>query len=165
VGPARRGFLDVLERMGADVEVGDRTIRARYGPLKGTAIGGPEVPSLIDEIPVLAVAAAVAETPTEIGGAAELRVKESDRIATVADGLRAFGGPLETKADGFVVAGGARLQGSRADAAGDHRVAMAMAVAALAADGDSAVEGWESVNTSYPGFEADLAVLRGEGPG
>ena len=163
MGPGRRGFLDVLIRMGADVEVGESTIRARYGPLKGAAVGGPEVPSLVDEIPVLAVAAAVAETPTEIGGAAELRVKESDRIATVADGLRAFGVTLETKADGFVVAGGARLQGGRADAAGDHRVAMAMAVAALAAEGDSVVEGWESVATSYPGFEADLALLRGEG--
>ena len=161
VGPGRRGFLDVLLRMGADVEAGDGTIRARYGPLNGASIGGPEVPGLIDEIPVLAVAAAVAETPTEIGGAAELRVKESDRIATVADGLRAFGVTLETKADGFVVAGGARLVGGRADAAGDHRVAMAMAVAALAADGDSIVEGWESVATSYPGFEADLALLRG----
>ena len=163
VGPGRRGFLDVLVRMGADVEVGEGTVRARYGPLKGTAIGGAEVPALIDEVPVLAVAAAVAETPTEIGGAAELRVKESDRIATVADGLRAFDATLETKADGFVVAGGARLRGGRVDAAGDHRVAMAMAVAALAAEGDSVVEGWESVVTSYPGFEADLAVLRGEG--
>ena len=163
VGPGRRGFLDVLERMGADVEVAERTIRARYGPLKGSAVGGPEVPSLIDEIPVLAVAAAVAETPTEIGGAAELRVKESDRIATVSDGLRAFGVTLETKADGFVVPGGARLRGGRADAAGDHRVAMAMAVAALAADGDSEVDGWEAVATSYPGFEADLAVLQDEG--
>ena len=163
VGPGRRGFLDVLLRMGADVDVGERTIRARYGPLKGAAIGGADVPSLIDEIPVLAVAAAAADTLTEIGGAAELRVKESDRIATVADGLRAFGVTLETKADGFVVAGGARLRGTRADAAGDHRVAMAMAVAALAADGDSVVEGWESVVTSYPGFESDLAILRGEG--
>jgi 3-phosphoshikimate 1-carboxyvinyltransferase len=163
VGPGRRGFLDVLVRMGADVEVGDGTIRARYGPLKGAAIGGAEVPSLIDEIPVLAVAAAVAETPSEIGGAAELRVKESDRIATVADGLRSFGVTLETKADGFVIAGGAGLQGGRADAAGDHRVAMAMAVAAIAAAGDSVVEGWEAVATSYPGFETDLRLLRGEG--
>ena len=163
VGPGRRGFLDVLLRMGADVEVGEHTIRARYGPLKGASIGGPEVAGLIDEIPVLAVAAAVAETPTEIGDAAELRVKESDRIATVADGLRAFGVTLETKADGFVVAGGERLAGARADAVGDHRVAMAMAVAALAAEGDSVVEGWESVATSYPGFEAHLATLRGDG--
>ncbi|HWC10603.1 MAG TPA: 3-phosphoshikimate 1-carboxyvinyltransferase, partial [Acidimicrobiales bacterium] len=161
VGPGRTGFLDVLARMGAAIEVGEGTIRARYGPLAGTEVGGSEVPSLIDEIPVLAVAAAVAETPTQIGGAAELRVKESDRIATVADGLRAFGVTLETKADGFVVAGGAHLRGAPVDAAGDHRVAMAMAVAGLAADGDSVVEGWESVATSYPGFEADLAALGG----
>ncbi len=114
-------------------------------------------------VPVLAVAAAVAETASQIGGAAELRVKESDRIATVADGLRAFGVTVETKADGFVVAGGGRLGGGRADAAGDHRVAMALAVAALAAEGDSVVEGWESVATSYPGFDADLVLLRGRG--
>ncbi|HEX2192659.1 MAG TPA: 3-phosphoshikimate 1-carboxyvinyltransferase [Acidimicrobiales bacterium] len=163
VGPGRSGFLDVLARMGADVELGERTIRARYGPLRGTEIGGPEVPSLIDEIPVLAVAAAVAEGTTLIGGAAELRVKESDRIATVADGLRAFGVPLETKADGMVVGGASHLRGAPVDAAGDHRVAMAMAVAALAAEGESVVEGWESVATSYPSFEADLAALRGEG--
>ncbi len=162
VGRGRTGFLDVLARMGADLEVGEGAIRARHGPLQGTDVGPAEVPSLIDEIPVLAVAAAAAETPTLIGGAAELRVKESDRIATVADGLRAFGVSLETKADGFVVHGGAHLHGGQADAAGDHRVAMAMAVAALAADGESVVEGWESVATSYPGFEADLATLRGE---
>ena len=163
VGPGRSGFLDVLARMGADVELGERTIRARHGPLRGTEIGGAEVPSLIDEIPVLAVAAAVAEGTTLIGGAAELRVKESDRIATVADGLRAFGVPLETKADGMVVGGGTHLRGAPVDAAGDHRVAMAMAVAALAAGGESVVEGWESVATSYPGFEADLAALHGKG--
>jgi 3-phosphoshikimate 1-carboxyvinyltransferase len=160
LGPGRAGFLDVLGRMGADVErVGEASVRARYGPLRGTEVGGAEVPSLIDEIPVLAVAGAVADGPTLIGGAAELRVKESDRIANVSDGLRAFGVEVETRADGFVVGGGARLRGARVDAHGDHRVAMAMAVAALAAEGYSSVEGWDSVATSYPGFEADLASL------
>jgi len=164
LGPGRSGFLDVLARMGADVErVGDDGVRARHGPLKGTEVGGAEVPGLIDEIPVLAVAAAVADGPTSFGGAAELRVKESDRIATVSAGLRSFGARVETLADGFVVSGGAGLVGARADAQGDHRVAMAMAVAAMAADGESLIEGWDSVATSYPTFEAHLAALGGQG--
>jgi len=164
LGPGRAGFLDVLARMGAEVErVGHDEVRARYGPLKGTEVGGTEVPGLIDEIPALAVAAAVADGPTSFGGAAELRVKESDRIATVSEGLRAFGAQVETKADGFVVSGGAALVGARVHARGDHRVAMAMAVAAMAADGESMIEGWGSVVTSYPTFEAHLAVLGGRG--
>jgi len=164
LGPGRAGFLDVLARMGADVErVGEHEVRARYGPLRGTQVGGVEVPGLIDEIPVLAVAAAAADGPSSFGGAAELRVKESDRIATVADGLRAFGAQVETKADGFIVGGGGALVGARADAQGDHRVAMAMAVAALAADGESVIEGWDAVATSYPAFEAHLVALGGQG--
>jgi 3-phosphoshikimate 1-carboxyvinyltransferase len=162
LGPGRAGFLDVLQRMGAKVErVGEHEVRARYGPLRGTEVGGVEVPGLIDEIPVLAVAAAAADGPTLFGGAAELRVKESDRIATVADGLRAFGARVETKADGFIVGGGGALVGARAEAQGDHRVAMAMAVAAMAADGESLIEGWESVATSYPTFQAHLVALGG----
>ncbi|MGI9079441.1 MAG: 3-phosphoshikimate 1-carboxyvinyltransferase [Acidimicrobiales bacterium] len=162
LGPGRAGFLDVLERMGADVErVGEHEVRARYGPLRGTEVGGVEVPGLIDEIPVLAVAAAAADGPTLFGGAAELRVKESDRIATVAEGLRAFGVRVETKADGFIVGGGGALVGARAEAQGDQRVAMAMAVAAMAADGESFIEGWDSVATSYPTFEAHLVALGG----
>ncbi|HEX2042945.1 MAG TPA: 3-phosphoshikimate 1-carboxyvinyltransferase [Acidimicrobiales bacterium] len=164
LGPARAGFVDVLLRMGADVErVGESALRARYGPLRGTDVVAEEVPGLVDEIPVLAVAAAVAEGPSRFGGAAELRVKESDRITTVSEGLRAFGAVVETKADGFIVAGGTRLAPARASAQGDHRVAMAMAVAAMAADGESLVDGWESVATSYPAFERDLAALTGGG--
>ena len=164
LGPARAGFVDVLLRMGADVErVGQSGLRARHGPLRGTDVEAEDVPALVDEIPVLAVAAAVAEGPSTFGGAAELRVKESDRIATVSEGLRVFGAVVETKSDGFIVAGGTRLAPARASGQGDHRVAMAMAVAAMAADGESVVEGWESVATSYPGFEGDLAGLTGEG--
>ncbi|HEV3401677.1 MAG TPA: 3-phosphoshikimate 1-carboxyvinyltransferase [Acidimicrobiales bacterium] len=163
LGPARAGFVDVLARMGADVErVGERDLRARYGPLQGTDVVAEEVPGLVDEIPVLAVAAAVADGASTFGGAAELRVKESDRIATVSEGLRAFGAVVETKADGFIVAGGTRFAPARVSAQGDHRVAMAMAVAAMAAAGESVVEGWESVATSYPGFDRDLASLARE---
>jgi len=160
LGPGRVGFLEVLGRMGADVErVGECDLRARHAPLRGTDVGDDDVPGLVDEIPVLAVAAAVAEGPSTFGGAAELRLKESDRIATVSEGLRAFGATVETRADGFVVAGDTRLAGARAHARGDHRVAMAMAVAAMTADGESVVDGWESVVTSYPGFEVHLAAL------
>jgi 3-phosphoshikimate 1-carboxyvinyltransferase len=163
LGPARAGFVEVLARMGADVErVGESDLRARYGPLRGVDVVAEEVPGLVDEIPVLAVAAAVADGASTFGGAAELRVKESDRIATVSEGLRAFGAVVETKADGFIVSGGTPLAPARVSARGDHRVAMAMAVAAMAAAGESVVEGWEAVATSYPGFDRDLAALARE---
>jgi len=164
LGPARAGFLDVLAAMGADVErVGERSLRARYSPdLHGTEVGGHQIPGLIDEIPVLAVAAAVAEGATTFSDAGELRVKESDRVATVTSELSAFGAEVEPTDDGLVVGsgggggGGAGLRGSHVRSHGDHRVAMAMAVAAMAADGGSVIDGWEAVVTSYPGFEDDL---------
>jgi len=165
VGQARAGFLDVLHRMGAEVEVeptGPRTatLTARYAPsLRGTTIGGDEIAGLIDEIPVLAVAAAVAEGPTEIRDAAELRVKESDRVVTIAGLLTALGGAAEPRPDGLQITGGARLQPGHVDSGGDHRIAMAAAVAALVAPGATRITGWGSVPTSYPGFEDDLRTL------
>lgn len=158
LGRARAGFLDVLARMGADLEV-DRdsgTVRARGGPLHGTDVGGDEVPGLVDEVPVLAVAAACAAGSTRFTGLAELRLKETDRLATVAAALRAVGARVEPLPDGFAVAGGGGLVGGEVDAAGDHRVAMAGAVAGLAAAGTTTVDGWDAVATSYPGFEEDL---------
>ncbi|MEA2931354.1 MAG: 3-phosphoshikimate 1-carboxyvinyltransferase [Actinomycetota bacterium] len=158
LGPARVGFLDVLRRMGADVEVvGERSIHARYTPdLHGTDVDGDEVPGLVDEIPVLAVAAALAEGITTFAGAGELRVKETDRVATVSSELAAMGAEVQPTADGLVVSGRARLRGAEVRSHGDHRVAMAMAVAAMAAEGETVIEGWEAVATSYPGFEEDL---------
>lgn len=159
VGPTRSAFCDVLRRMGADLEVDQATgtIRARASHLVATEVGGSEVPALIDEIPVLAVAAAVAEGTTVFRDAAELRVKETDRVATVAAGLRALGVDVEPRPDGMVVHGRpGGLRGARVWSHGDHRVAMAMAVAGLAAEGETTVEGWEAVATSYPGFEEDL---------
>jgi len=165
VGPGRAGFLDVLARMGADVTLehhdpAARTadIRARHAPLRATDVGGGEVASLIDEIPVLAVAAAVAEGVTTFAGAAELRVKESDRIATTTSELSAVGGRVVARPDGLVVSGtaGAPLRGGDVTSHGDHRVAMAMAVAGLAAAAAVRVAGWEAVATSYPSFEEDL---------
>ncbi|HET7488330.1 MAG TPA: 3-phosphoshikimate 1-carboxyvinyltransferase [Acidimicrobiales bacterium] len=167
VGPARSAFLDVLARMGARIEVapcggGFADVRARYGPLHGTEVGGPEVPGLIDEIPVLAVAAAVADGPTTFADAGELRVKESDRVATITSELSAVTGAVEPQADGLVVTGrAAPLRGGTVRSHGDHRIAMALAVAGLAGSEPVRIEGWEAVATSYPSFERDLEALCG----
>lgn len=162
VGPARTGFLEVLRRMGADVAVDDGSIRARYSPdLRGTRVEGAEVADVIDEIPVLAMAAAVADGETVVAGAGELRLKESDRIAGIAGALTALGARVETSSDGFAVHGPSRLQGGSARSSGDHRIAMTLAVAGLAAEGTTTVDGWDAVATSYPGFEDDLERLCG----
>jgi 3-phosphoshikimate 1-carboxyvinyltransferase len=163
VGPGRTGFLDVLRRMGAAVSVSPvdpltltASVTACHAPLHGTRVGGAEVPSLIDEIPVLAVAAANAEGTTTFADAGELRVKESDRIASVVGALSAVGIRAEPRPDGLVVHGdGGGPAGGTIDSAGDHRVAMAMAVAGLAARAPIRIAGWDAVRTSYPGFEED----------
>ncbi len=161
LGPARSGYLDVLLRMGADLEIGhDRatgtgSVRARAGSLRGTTVTGAEIVGL-DEVPALAVAAAAAEGVTRFVDVGELRVKESDRLATVSGGLRALGGAAEVDGDALVVEGGV-LRGGVVDSHGDHRIAMAAAVAGLASVGGSVtIEGWEAVATSYPRFEQDL---------
>ena len=164
VGPGRAGFIDVLQRMGAAVELSNvdpdtstASISAEYGPLAGTAVGGVEVPSLVDEIPILAVAASAADGTTTFADDAELKVKESDRIATVVASLAAVGVKTEERPDGLVVHGqaGRPLTGGQVDSAGDHRVAMAMAVAALIAADPVRIDHWEAVATSYPTFEED----------
>jgi 3-phosphoshikimate 1-carboxyvinyltransferase len=164
VGPGRSGFLDVLARMGAVVELqwrGDTTadIVARHAGLRGTEVTSAEIPGLVDEIPVLAVAAAMADGETTFRGLAELRVKESDRVATVGSELSALGARVDIVGDDLVVVGGTRLRGTGVRSHGDHRVAMAMAVAGLAAQGGTRVEGWDAVATSYPGFVAELGKL------
>ncbi|MDQ3145955.1 MAG: 3-phosphoshikimate 1-carboxyvinyltransferase, partial [Actinomycetota bacterium] len=159
LGPARTGYLGVLRRMGADLEVdeGAGTIRARNSALRATVVDGAEIAGL-DEVPVLAVAAACAEGTTTFTGAGELRFKETDRVATTTAMLAAMGVGAEARDDGIVVVGGSGLRPGRVDAGGDHRIAMAAAVAALAAEGDTTIEGWESVATSYMGFEEVLAT-------
>ncbi|HET9060766.1 MAG TPA: 3-phosphoshikimate 1-carboxyvinyltransferase [Acidimicrobiales bacterium] len=166
VGQSRAGFLGVLERMGAQVELVDedherRTacIHARYGPLAATHVGGEEVPGLIDEIPVLAVAAAMAEGTTRFTDAAELRVKETDRVATTVAMLRALGVSCEPAPDGLVVQGGGGrpLSAGTVLSEGDHRIAMAGAVASLVASGPVTVHGWSATHTSYPGFSEDMS--------
>ena len=160
LNPTRTGFLDVLRALGAEVDVrqtgedtgepvGAVTVRGRR--LRGVRIGGSLIPRVIDELPVLCVIATAAEGETVISDAAELRVKESDRIAVIARGLRALGGEVEERPDGLTVYG-SRLRGGRVGSAGDHRIAMAFAVAGLLADGPVTVEGAESIAVSFPEF-------------
>jgi 3-phosphoshikimate 1-carboxyvinyltransferase len=168
--PTRLAFVEVLRRMGADVTVeitgevlgepvGD--VRALASPLVGTTIGGVEMALVQDEIPVLAVAAAFAEGVTDITDAAELRVKESDRVATVEALLRAIGVDVESDATGLRITGG-RPRPARLHGHGDHRIAMAGAIAAIAMDGESVVDGWRASSVSYPEFGDDLATLTGK---
>jgi len=166
LGPERIGFLAVLARMGADLEVAPGPghagrVTARWSALHGTVVEAHEIPSL-DEVPVLAVAAMVAEGPTRFRDVGELRVKESDRLEGTAALVAAFGGAAHIEGDDLVVAGGATITPGRLDARGDHRMAMAAAVAAAAgADpAPSVIAGWEAVATSYPGFADVLARLR-----
>jgi 3-phosphoshikimate 1-carboxyvinyltransferase len=166
VGPGRAGFLDVLRRMGAEVTLENRSgtvgdIHARHSKLTGTVVAGEEIPGLQDEIPILAVAALVAEGTTVFRDAAELRVKETDRLAALSSELAEVGGRVESLPDGLVVHGGGVPAGGRTRSHGDHRVAMAMAVAGLAGHEPLEIEGWDAVATSYPSFGDDLARLAG----
>ena len=168
VNPTRTGILDILRSFGARVEVSDLedesgeprgTVRIRAGDHKPLEISGDLVIAALDELPLVAVLGSAAEGETVVRDASELRVKESDRIAAITDGLTRMGADIEGTPDGFVVRGPARLRGASVDAAGDHRIAMALAVAALTADGETTITGWDSVAISYPGFERDLEYL------
>ena len=168
LNPTRTGLVEVLRRMGAEIEVehtGDvdepvGDVRIRHRPLHGTEVGAAEIPSMVDELPLLGLLATQAEGVTEVRGARELRVKESDRIAVLVAGLRALGAGVEELPDGFVVTGPTPLSDGDVDAAGDHRMAMTFAVAALVATGPVRVGGMESVGDSFPGFMATLQGIR-----
>lgn len=166
-GPGRGGLVDVLSRMGADLQVtatgpNSCDVRVRYGSLSPTEVGGPEVASLIDEIPAISIAAATADGTMSFKDAAELRVKESDRIATVVGLLEAMGVSCTEQADGFTVRGNpaARLVGANIEAGLDHRIAMTAAIAAMVASSAVTISGWQAVRSSYPTFLQDLAKLR-----
>lgn len=169
VNPTRTGLLEVLQAMGGAVEVlpvdgrgaeePSARLRVRSSSLKGVSIGGDLIPRLIDEIPVLAVAAACAEGRTRIQDAAELRVKESDRIRTIAMELGAMGVRTEELQDGLVIHGGCGLRGARCESHGDHRVAMALTVAGLKADGETCIGDIGCIRTSFPDFVEVLARL------
>lgn len=169
VNPRRAGLLNVLERMGAsfaidalatglDEHAGD--LSASYAPLRGVTVDDPgAIASIIDEIPVLAVAATQAEGRTEIRGASELRHKETDRIAAIAHNLQALGASIEVFEDGFAIEGPTPLRGAAVSSFGDHRIAMAMAVAGLIAEGRTEIDDPGVVEISYPKFFADLRTL------
>ncbi len=169
VNPTRTGLLEALAAMGVKVETLDARaaggepvadLRARAGDgLCGVRLGGAIVPRMIDEFPVLAVLATQAAGETIICDAAELRVKESDRVATVVEELRKLGAQIAPAADGFTVTGPTPLRGASVHAHGDHRLAMALAVAGLIADGETVIEGAECIAKSFPEFPELLADL------
>ncbi len=170
LNPTRTGALDVLRAMGADITISDAqleqgepvgTVTVRSSQLRGTTLAGDLIPRLIDEIPVLMIAAACATGDTTVRDAQELRVKETDRIATVVTGLQQLGIAAEATADGMLVAGNgaAGLQGAELPSHGDHRLAMAWAIASLVAHPDMTIDDADAVQVSYPGFWEQLARL------
>ncbi|MQA98947.1 MAG: 3-phosphoshikimate 1-carboxyvinyltransferase [Actinobacteria bacterium] len=172
LNPTRTALFDVLREMGARLEVqvtGEEsgepvgTIRASHSQLRGTEVDPRVIPFLIDEIPVLAVAASQADGTTSIAGAEELRIKESDRLAALSDSLSSLGAAVQERPDGLVIRGGTVLRGGEVDSAGDHRIALAMAVAGLVASGPLRVLGWGCVETSFPEFLDVLGETQGKG--
>jgi 3-phosphoshikimate 1-carboxyvinyltransferase len=168
LNPTRTGIIDVLRAMDADITVSGQSltggeptgdIRVRGGSLKGTVIEGDLVVRAIDELPAISAAALMAEGETTIRDAAELRVKEVDRIAVVANELRKLGADIEEQPDGLVIQGGQALDGAVLSSEGDHRIGMMAAVAALFAKGESKIEGEACIADSFPGFAATLARL------
>jgi len=170
VNPTRTGILEVLDAMGARIassaaaDEGEPTasLTVTGGALRATEIGGARlIPRLIDEVPILAVAAAVAPGVTVVRDATELRVKESDRIAAIARELGKMGAHIEERPDGMAITGGGRLHGAAVHSGGDHRMAMALAVAALVAEGETVIDDVECVNTSFPSFTKIINDLAG----
>jgi len=168
LNPTRAGFLSVLNSMGAmavesgfsekDNEPrGDLEVAAAR--LTAVELEGWRIPAMIDEVPLVAVMGCKARGTTVVRGAGELRVKESDRIAAICGELKKMGADIEELPDGFMVHGPARLSGARVESHGDHRIAMALAVAALCAEGETTISGWECVDISFPGFLETIRLL------
>ncbi len=172
LNPTRTGLLEALSRMGADFQLTKVThtagepvgrLTARHAPLHGAEVGGELIPALIDEVPLLALAATQAEGDTVIRDAAELRVKESDRLATTAEALGAFGAQVRITEDGLVISGPTPLHAAQVDSHGDHRIAMLAAIAALLTAGETRIHGAEYIATSFPGFAEKLGQLGADG--
>ncbi len=168
LNPTRAGFVQQFRRMRGDVIIEQQEvqlgeplgrIQAARSPLVAVEVVGDDVPAVADELPLLGVLATQAEGETTVTGAGELRVKESDRIDALVTGLRKLGAEIHELPDGFVVRGGRQLRGTDVDSAGDHRIAMALAVAGLVSEGETRVGGWESAAVSWPGFERTLRDL------
>jgi 3-phosphoshikimate 1-carboxyvinyltransferase len=169
LNPGRRGIVDLLIEMGASIEILDSRLqggesvadlRVRPAALHGGRIGGAQIPQVIDEVPVLSVLATQSEEGMEIRDASELRVKESDRIRSIVENLRAMGAQVEEFEDGLVIPGRQRLQGGVIKTYGDHRIAMAFAVAGLVAEGETQIEGAECAGVSFPGFFETLEEMK-----
>ncbi|MCB0861814.1 MAG: 3-phosphoshikimate 1-carboxyvinyltransferase [Solirubrobacterales bacterium] len=170
INPTRTGIIDILRRMGAEIEIEPQAgaegepiarITVRSAPLTGTRIEGAEIPLAIDELPIIALAACFAEGETVIADAEELRAKESDRIAVVVGALAGFGANIEAREDGMRIIGTGTLKGGQVDSHGDHRIAMLGAVAGIASREGVTVEGMDAAAVSYPTFQQDLARLLG----
>jgi 3-phosphoshikimate 1-carboxyvinyltransferase len=174
LNPTRTGFVDVLRDLGATAQI--QNPREQHGELlgdivvsssqlrserRGTFLSGAIIPNIIDEIPILAVVATQVEGRVEVRDAKELRIKESDRIRTVAEGIRSLGGEIEEFEDGFAITGPQRLRGGRVETSGDHRIAMAFAIAGLVAEGTTEIVDAGCAGVSFPGFFDSLAALTG----
>lgn len=169
LNPTRTGVLEVLEQMGASIEVLNRRdvagepvgdLRVSHGPLRPFDFGEELMPRLVDEVPILSVAACFCDGESRIRGAAELRVKETDRLAVMARQLKLMGADIDEHSDGLTIRGGQLLRGTELDSETDHRVAMSLAIAGLMAEGDSRITRSEAAAVSYPTFWDDLERLR-----
>jgi 3-phosphoshikimate 1-carboxyvinyltransferase len=168
INPARTGFLEILKRMEASIEIVNERensgepvadVVVRSSKLKGTEIRGEIIPRVIDEIPVLSIAASFAEGETVIRDAKELRVKETDRIKAMVSELKKFGVSVEEYGDGVVITGKGRTNGSHCQSYGDHRMAMSLIIAGLASDGETVVDDTECIRTSFPQFMETLKAI------
>jgi len=174
LNPTRTAFIQVMNELGASIE--QRNVRRQHGELvgdlevasrklcaeaTGSRLSGSIIPNLIDEIPILAIVATQLKGRLEVRDAKELRIKESDRIQTVTDGIRAMGGKIDEFEDGFSISGPQRLSGARVETAGDHRIAMAFAIAGLIAEGTTEIADADCASVSFPGFFESLAALAG----
>jgi len=169
LNPTRTAFLDILKKMGVRISIdnqreengepiGDIMVKGG-GELKGITVSGSLIPNLIDEIPILAVVALFAKGLTEVKDAGELRVKESDRIKAIVTELRKMGAEIEEREDGFLISGPQRLKGARVDSHLDHRIAMSLAVAGLAAEGETTIEHSGCIAISFPDFVSTLSRI------
>ncbi len=174
INPTRTAFLDVLRDLGASIATRNR--RQQHGEWIGdivvssatlrserrqTLLSGTTIPNIIDEIPILAIVATQVEGQVEVRDAKELRIKESDRIRTVVDGIRSLGGEIEEFEDGFAIRGPQRLAGGRVETASDHRIAMAFSIAGLMAEGTTEIVDPDCAGVSFPEFYGSLALLSG----
>lgn len=168
LNPTRTALLEILERMGGNLEITNQRevtgepigdITARSSQLVATEVGGDEIPRMLDEVPILALAATQAEGRTIIRDAHELRVKESDRLDTTAEILSAFGAKIEQRQDGLVIDGPTALQGATVDSHGDHRIGMTAALGGLLCKGQSTIKRADCIRTSFPAFVAELQSL------